>query len=185
MKPALAEVMRSMKAQAPATGSADLVFPTATGNRQDKNHTRGRVLVPAIERANVELEAAGHPLIPVGQGRGKSLDQHGLRHTHVSLRVAVGDDPATISRDVGHADLDTTFRIYTHVMELEDGHREALAAILQGDPITVADAIIGGNGGKPPIRPPGGRAETLTRPAGFEPAASRSGEVQKRPKRKR
>ena len=65
------------------------------------------------------------------------------------------------------------------------GAAEALAAILQGDPITVADAIIGGNGGKPPIRPPGGRAETLTRPAGFEPAASRSGEVQKRPKRKR
>lgn len=48
--------------------------------------------------------------------------QHSLRHTCISLRVAIGDDSAAISRGAGHADAGVTFRI--HAMALPNGHRE-------------------------------------------------------------
>lgn len=37
----------------------------------------------------------------------------------------MGDDPAVISQDAGHADIGVTFRIYTHVMRFQEGDRSA------------------------------------------------------------
>jgi len=70
------------------------------------------------------------------------LTQHSLRHTYISLRVAIGDDPAAVSRDAGHADMGVTFRIYTHVMALQDGDREHLRALVAGSDwaVTGSDA---------------------------------------------
>lgn len=59
--------------------------------------------------------------------------QHSLHHTYISLRVAIGDDPAAISRDAGHAEMGVTFRIDTHLMALQDGDREQLRALVQDD----------------------------------------------------
>jgi integrase len=33
------------------------------------------------------------------------MTSHSLRHTYISLRVALGHDPATIAQDAGHADM--------------------------------------------------------------------------------
>ena len=47
-------------------------------------------------------------------------------------QVEIGDDPAAISRDAGHADMGVTFRIYTHVMALQDGDRDRLRGLVAG-----------------------------------------------------
>src|SRR3954468_17700089 len=60
------------------------------------------------------------------------LTMHSLRHTYISLRVALGDDAAVIAQDAGHADMSVTFRIYTHVMRLQPGDRERLRALVEG-----------------------------------------------------
>jgi hypothetical protein len=66
--------------------------------------------------------------VPIPEG----LTPHSLRHTYISLRVALGDDAATIAQDAGHADRAVTFRIYTHVMRLQEGDRERLRALVNG-----------------------------------------------------
>jgi integrase len=55
---------------------------------------------------------AGHtnsplPLIPL----------HGLRHTTASIMIANGVDAVTVSAILGHADTQTTLRIYAHFFE--------------------------------------------------------------------
>lgn len=62
----------------------------------------------------------------------RRLTQHSLRHAYISLRVAIGDDPAAISRDARHSDMGVTFRIYTHVMTLQQGNREHLESLVTG-----------------------------------------------------
>ena len=104
----------------------DLVFTTATGRKLSRDNTRTRILGKAREAADEALIAAELSPLP------ERLTQHSMRHTHISLRVALGHDLATISRDAGHADINVTFRIYTHVMSLEDGDRDRLRALLEG-----------------------------------------------------
>ncbi len=131
MLPALKQELVAHKQTAPFSAPDDLVFCTETGRQQSRSNTLSRVLKPAIRLANVELVANGFVPIPVDRGRGKSLSQHGLRHTHISLRCALGeDDIATIARDVGHRDPAMTLRIYTHVMDLDQASRERLAKLV-------------------------------------------------------
>ncbi len=126
----------------------------------------------AIRAANTQLEADGQVPIPIGSGRGKSLNQHGLRHTHISLRLALGDDLMRIASDVGHESIEVTMRVYTHLMSLDARSRERLAEIVNG-------GSIGGEFRH--ISAPNPETDSFetclepTRPAGFEPAASRSG----------
>jgi integrase len=175
MLPVLAAELRAARATATRTDPDALVFATATGKPQDRTHTLSRVLKPAIKRANEELAAKGYKLIPLGEGRGKSLTQHGLRHTHISLRGALGDPFPNIAEDVGQDDLETTLRIYTHAMKLDDGAKDRLQALVNGEPLPDLEGefvvICGQAGDAAEGRP----SETPTRPAGFEPAASRSG----------
>ncbi|WP_199690471.1 MULTISPECIES: site-specific integrase [Clostridia] len=42
---------------------------------------------------------------------------HIFRHTHISMLSKAGVDIATIMKRVGHEDIDTTMRIYTHVTD--------------------------------------------------------------------
>jgi hypothetical protein len=61
--------------------------------------------------------------------------------------MALGDDLATVSRDAGHADMSVTYRIYTHVMRLEDDEREQLRALIEGSQL----AAIGSRGESDPL----------------------------------
>ncbi len=54
---------------------------------------------------------------------------HGLRHTYASLRLAAGQDIATISDQLGHADINTTLKFYVHAQE--ENSRKAAGLIGQ------------------------------------------------------
>jgi integrase len=124
--PALRDELAAHKAQATFTEPDALVFGTRNGKRQSKDNTRERVLGKAIEEADKALVKAGHSPLP------ERLTQHSLRHTYISLRMALGHDLARVSEDVGHSDMAVTYRIYTHVMRLEDDERERLRGLVEG-----------------------------------------------------
>jgi integrase len=58
---------------------------------------------------------------------------HSLRHTYCSLLIAQGEELSTVAAQMRHADLNTTLRIYTHVMRhSRDGVAERLDEALWG-----------------------------------------------------
>lgn len=60
-----------------------------------------RVLNKAVEDAGID----------------KHIRIHDLRHSHASLLIAEGVDPAILSARMGHADISTTFNVYVHLFE--------------------------------------------------------------------
>jgi len=66
------------------------------------------------------------------------LTLHGLRHSFASLLLSEGEDLATVSAMLGHADPAITLRVYRHLFEGE-GRRTARRL----------DALLGGAGGGP------------------------------------
>jgi integrase len=134
--PALRDELLAYKAACTRIGADELVFATRNGRPLTRDNTRQRVLAKAIERADERLEAAGHVPLPEG------LTQHGLRHTYISLRLALGHDLAVVAQDAGHADISVTYRIYTHVMRLGEADRAALAALVDGVQIDLARASV-------------------------------------------
>jgi integrase len=125
----LLPVLRELLAEHKATVGGEPgqpVFARRDGEARDRNAVRTRMLHPAIELANERLEAAGSTPLPEG------LTCHGLRHTYVSLRLAIGADIATVARDAGHADAVITAKVYTHAMALGDDERAALKALVDG-----------------------------------------------------
>jgi integrase len=131
--PALRDELAAHKAQASYTAPDSLVFCTRTGKPQSKDNTRERVLAKAVEEADKALITAGHPPLP------ERLTQHALRHTYISLRMALGHDLASVAEDSGHSDMSVTYRIYTHVMKLDDEEREELRALVEGTAWTGPD----------------------------------------------
>jgi integrase len=126
LMPALRDELAERKATAAHTAANDKVFATRTGGTWSRDNARKRIFDKAVELADRRLEDAG--LAPTPEG----LTPHSLRHTYISLRVALGHDPATIAQDAGHADMAVTFRIYTHVMRFQEGDRERLKALVNG-----------------------------------------------------
>src|SRR4051794_28936383 len=124
--PALREELIARKLSTRHRQPDDKVFATTAGGPWSRDNARKRIFDKVVERADKRLEQAG--LAPTPEG----LTPHSLRHTYISLRVALGDDPTTIAQDAGHADMAVTFRIYTHVMRLQDGDRERLKALVEG-----------------------------------------------------
>jgi integrase len=124
--PVLRDELAAHKAEARFTDPDDLVFCTRYGNPLSKDNTRERVLGKAIEEADEALVEAGHTPLP------ERLTQHSLRHTYISVRMALGHDLASVSEDAGHSDMSVTYRIYTHVMRLDDDERERLRALVEG-----------------------------------------------------
>jgi integrase len=104
-----------------------LVFPSRTGRRRDKDNIRGRILAPAIARANELLEGRGSVPLPDG------LSPHKLRHTFASILVACGEDPSSVMYQLGHTDPAFTLRIYAHVMRRSTAERKRLQALVGGD----------------------------------------------------
>jgi hypothetical protein len=124
--PSLVAELRGHKAASPRNGSADLVFPAANGSPRDKDNVRAKVVVPAVRRANELLEDAGHPPLPAG------VRSHKLRHSFASLLVALGNDPAYVMDQLGHADPKFTLKIYTHGMRRGAGDKKRLQALVEG-----------------------------------------------------
>jgi integrase len=126
LMPALRDELAERKASVAHTAPNDKVFATRTGGMWSRDNARKRIFDKAVELADRRLEDAG--LAPTPEG----LTPHSLRHSYISLRVALGHDPATIAQDAGHADMAVTFRIYTHVMRLQEGDRERLKGLVNG-----------------------------------------------------
>lgn len=102
MPPTLRDDLAAHKAHAYRSGPDDLVFPTMTGGRRDKDNLRNRVLGAAIERADQLLEERGEVPLP------KGVTPHKLRH-YVLLdadrlrgRPRLGDGPARPHRPQVH-----------------------------------------------------------------------------------
>lgn len=134
MLPALRDILAAHKASAPKSGPDDLVFPTSTGGRRDKDNLRSRVLSKVFERANELLEERGRVPLP------KGLTPHKLRHTFASVLIACGEDPISVMKQLGHTDPAFTLRIYAHMMSREPGERGRLKALVNGERVVAIPA---------------------------------------------
>jgi integrase len=76
----------------------NLVFPDKNGNYMNRKNLAGRFrnLADKCEFYNFTF--------------------HGLRHTHATILLAAGWYPNDVSKRLGHADIDTTLRVYGHVI---------------------------------------------------------------------
>lgn len=134
MLPALRKVLVAHKAQAYKTGPDDLVFPTGTGGRRDKDNLRNRVMADALRRADHVLLERDHLPLPLG------VTPHKLRHTFASILVAIGKDPKTVMEALGHTDPKFTLRVYTHMMARGDEERRRLKALVAGERVLAVEA---------------------------------------------
>jgi integrase len=125
--PVLRDTLATHKANAYRSGPDDLVFPTETGGRRDRNNLRSRTLGLAIKHADELLAKRGQPSLPRG------LTTHKLRHTFASILVACGEDPASVMAQLGHAHPAFTLRVYTHLMRRGTEERARLKALVQGE----------------------------------------------------
>jgi len=55
-----------------------------------------------------------------------------LRHTFASLLFAVGEDPPSVTYQLGHTDPAFTLRVYAHAMRADPRDRARLRAIVAG-----------------------------------------------------
>ena len=85
----------------------DLVFPNERGRPYDGGNLLKRVLRPAAEAAGI-----GH------------ISWHQFRHIHCSLLHDLGVPVKVAQEQLGHASVETTLNVYTHV--IQDTHRRAI-----------------------------------------------------------
>ena len=76
-----------------------LLFPSRRGTPINPNHVVPRKLHPLLDKLGIER--AGF---------------HAFRHSHSSLLVETGAAVTVAQAQLGHSDLSTTLRTYTHVM---------------------------------------------------------------------
>jgi len=174
--PTLRDELVEHKMSCAAIASDDRVFPTTAGRKQYASNIRNRVLAGAVELANRRLEERGEVALPDG------LSPHKLRHTFGSILVSLGVDPGAVMDQQGHTDAAFTLRVYRHAMRRTPQAKRQLAELV-GAPHW---APLGSTASNEPFQslsagfapvPKTRRAqeETPARPAGFEPATSRSG----------
>lgn len=132
--PILRDILAAYKAAAYRSCPDDLVFPTLTGGRRDSDNLRSAVLAAVFERADELLERRG--LVPLPRG----LTTHKLRHAFASILVALGTDPVSVMRQIGHTDPAFTLRVYTHMMSLDPADRERLRALVRGERVISHEA---------------------------------------------
>jgi len=88
----------------------DLVFPSRRETALCRNNLLRRVVYPACERANIP-----------------KVSWHCLRHLHATLLSEAGEPLKVAQAQLGHADLQTTLGVYTHV--LPESQRRAVGRI--------------------------------------------------------
>lgn len=123
--PALREALSVHKTETRFGALGDLVFPTESGCRQDRNNARRRVVIKSVERASENL--IGRGLNPLPEG----ITPHSLRRTFISLLLATGAEVPYVMRQVGHSDPKVTLSIYAQVMYRGEGERERLKAVVE------------------------------------------------------
>jgi integrase len=141
IRPILRDILAAHKASAYRSGPDDLVFPTGTGGRRNKDNLRSSVLIASFKRADELLARRGHVPLP------KGLSAHKLRHTFASVLIACGEDPASVMAQLGHTDPGFTLRVYTHAMSRDSAERARLKALVEGEsesnePVPSAPALL-------------------------------------------
>ena len=136
IRPILRDILAAHKAAAYRAGPDDLVFPTQTGGRRDPDNLRSRVLAAVLERADELLAERG--LVPLPKG----ITTHKLRHAFASILVALGEDPISVMRQIGHTDPAFTLRVYTHMMSRDPNERERLRALVRGERVIARQAPV-------------------------------------------
>jgi integrase len=134
LQPILRDILAAHKARAYRSGPDDLVFPTGTGGRRDKDNLRERVLELLFERADKLLIDRGRVPLPIG------LTAHKLRHTFASVLIAIGEDPVSVKEALGHTTPGFTLSVYTHMMKRDKAERARLKALVAGERVLVTDA---------------------------------------------
>jgi integrase len=153
--PPLRDELASLRAALGANiDPATLVFPSATGTRQDRNRVRNRILAVAVKRANAQLLEDGFAPLPEG------LTLHALRRTCASLLVATGRDPSYVMGQMGHTDPSVTLGIYAQVMQASDEDRGRLRALVEGDYLAVAGSGELDGSGSAPVKAAAEASET-------------------------
>ena len=127
IQPILRDILATYKAHAYRGDPDGLAFLTLTGGRRDSDGLRSTVLAPVLKRADEVLARRG--LVPLP----KALTTHKLRHAFASILVALGEDPISVMRQIGHADPAFTLRVYTHLMSRDQDDRERLRALVRGE----------------------------------------------------
>jgi Phage integrase family len=174
--PALRDELTRHRGASSCAKPADLVFPTSSGSRRDKDNARERVIRPVVAHADALLGRRVQQSLPPG------VTAHKLRHTFTSILFARGEDPPYVMAQLGHTDPAFTLRVYAHAMRRDAGDKERLKALIEGRewaPMGTTGLMREQRrpGTTPPIatKPPEIQGFLRARPAGFEPAASRSG----------
>jgi integrase len=132
--PVLRDILATYKAVVYRGDPDALAFPTLTGGRRDADSLRACVLGPTFERADKLLESRGQVPLPRG------LTTHKLRHAFASVLIALGEDPVSVMRQIGHTDPQFTLRVYTHMMSLDPDDRGRLKALVRGERVIARPA---------------------------------------------
>jgi integrase len=93
--PALRDELTSHRRAAATARPNDLVLPTSSGSRRDKDNSRERVIRPVLAAADELLARRGQGPLPEG------VTAHKLRHTFASILYVRGEDPAYVRRSSG------------------------------------------------------------------------------------
>jgi integrase len=124
--PALHDELTSHRQANADAGADDLVFPTSSGSRRDKDNAREHVIRPVVAHAETLLARRGQQPLPEG------VTAHKLRHTFASILFVRGEDPPYVMAQLGHTDPAFTLRVYAHAMRRDEGDTERLKALVEG-----------------------------------------------------
>lgn len=105
---------------------ATRVFASSAGTERNRSNITRQILHPAIERANVELQKAGHPPI-------RGVTNHSLRRTFCAILFEAGEQPKYVMQQMGHTDPGLALQVYAKVVLERDD--ESLA---RGDALIFA-----------------------------------------------
>jgi integrase len=134
IQPILRDILAAYKAVAYRGNPDAFVFPTLTGAARTPDNLRDRVLAALFERADELLARRG--LVPLPKG----LTTHKLRHAFASVLIALGEDPVSVMRQIGHTDPEFTLRVYTHMMSRDKAERERLRGLVRGERVIARSA---------------------------------------------
>ncbi|UJA21495.1 site-specific integrase [Thermoleophilia bacterium SCSIO 60948] len=110
IQPELREYLVVWKAETGFAGNDDRVFPTGTGNPENRSNLRRRVLLRAVAKANEALPAGAPERLP------ERLSPHVLRRSFASFLIAEGEDVAYVMGQLGHTDPKMTLGLYAKAL---------------------------------------------------------------------
>jgi integrase len=127
-----AAILRRRAAASKLRGELYL-FPAVTGGPLSNGTVRNRWLRMLAIAAELGAEVPPSRISEAGRER-LGVTPHGLRRTHISYRLSLGHDVATVQHDAGHAHASTTLDIYTECVtsnEAKAAQAAQLGAVLE------------------------------------------------------